>query len=169
MSRSTKVILILLAVVVGIVLLIYAYPLVLGGVAVYFAWFLIKMQQKSKVIATIVISILALVWFGSFVNNKNKPEVAGVETKQETKVGKKEAAPSPSPSATPTPSFASAVQETATPQSAAPASNSGFVCGTKTKCGEMTSCEEAKFYLNNCGLTRLDGDKDGIPCESLCK
>ena len=32
----------------------------------------------------------------------------------------------------------------------------------------MTSCEEAKFYLTKCGLSRLDGDNDGIPCEQLC-
>ena len=43
-----------------------------------------------------------------------------------------------------------------------------FTCGTKTYCREMVSCEEAQFYLRSCGLTRLDGDKDGIPCESLC-
>lgn len=44
-----------------------------------------------------------------------------------------------------------------------------FTCGTKTKCSEMTNCEEAMYYLNECGLTRLDGDKDGTPCEALCK
>lgn len=44
-----------------------------------------------------------------------------------------------------------------------------FTCEGKTKCGEMTSCEEARFYFENCGLTRLDGDKDGVPCESICK
>ena len=43
-----------------------------------------------------------------------------------------------------------------------------FTCGTKTYCREMVTCEEARFYLRSCGLTRLDGDKDGIPCESLC-
>lgn len=42
-------------------------------------------------------------------------------------------------------------------------------CGDKTKCNQMTSCEEAKFYLNECGLTRLDGDKNGLPCEALCR
>jgi len=41
-------------------------------------------------------------------------------------------------------------------------------CGSKTKCGQMISCEEAYFYLKTCGLTRLDGDKDGVPCESIC-
>jgi hypothetical protein len=43
-----------------------------------------------------------------------------------------------------------------------------FECGTKRYCKEMSSCEEAKYYLENCGLTRLDGDGDGVPCESLC-
>ncbi|MGD8854020.1 MAG: excalibur calcium-binding domain-containing protein [Gammaproteobacteria bacterium] len=32
----------------------------------------------------------------------------------------------------------------------------------------MISCDEAKFHLHSCGLARLDGDSDGIPCESLC-
>ena len=42
-------------------------------------------------------------------------------------------------------------------------------CGAKRTCGEMTSCEEARFYLTQCGLSRLDGDKDGTPCEALCR
>ena len=42
-------------------------------------------------------------------------------------------------------------------------------CGQKKYCSQMTSCEEAKYYLNVCGLKRLDRDGDGIPCESLCK
>lgn len=44
-----------------------------------------------------------------------------------------------------------------------------FTCGSKTKCGQMASCEEAKFYLDRCGLRRLDGDGDGIPCNALCR
>ena len=44
-----------------------------------------------------------------------------------------------------------------------------FRCGTKRLCGEMRSCEEAFYYLRNCGLRRLDGDSDGVPCESICR
>ena len=44
-----------------------------------------------------------------------------------------------------------------------------FTCGTKKYCREMTSCEEAQFYLLQCGLTRLDGDKDGVSCEKICR
>ncbi len=47
--------------------------------------------------------------------------------------------------------------------------NENFTCGTKKYCGQMTSCKEAYFYYSNCGLARLDGDKDGIPCENLCR
>ena len=42
-------------------------------------------------------------------------------------------------------------------------------CNTKRKCGEMASCEEARFYLEECGFARLDRDGDGVPCESLCR
>jgi endonuclease YncB( thermonuclease family) len=41
-------------------------------------------------------------------------------------------------------------------------------CGAKRYCREMTSCAEARFHLEQCGLTRLDGDHDGVPCETLC-
>lgn len=40
-----------------------------------------------------------------------------------------------------------------------------FECTGKIYCSEMTSCEEATFYLNNCPNTRIDGNGDGIPCE----
>lgn len=46
--------------------------------------------------------------------------------------------------------------------------NPEFECGTKRYCREMASCEEAKYYLEICGLSSLDGDGDGTPCESLC-
>lgn len=42
-------------------------------------------------------------------------------------------------------------------------------CGAKRTCKEMTSCQEAWFYLTACGLSRLDGDRDGTPCEVLCR
>lgn len=39
--------------------------------------------------------------------------------------------------------------------------------GLPRVCGQMTSCEQAKQALK-CGNTRLDRDKDGVPCESIC-
>lgn len=41
---------------------------------------------------------------------------------------------------------------------------------SKRYCKHMASCAEARFYLQQCGRTRMDGDKDGVPCEStLCR
>lgn len=42
-------------------------------------------------------------------------------------------------------------------------------CGSKRTCKQMSSCSEARHYLNVCGVSRLDRDGDGVPCESLCK
>ena len=45
-----------------------------------------------------------------------------------------------------------------------------FSCDKKRFCKQMTSCQEAIFYLQQCNLSRLDGDGDGVPCSSkLCK
>lgn len=41
-------------------------------------------------------------------------------------------------------------------------------CGHKTHCAQMSSCDEAHFYLTRCGLGSLDKDKDGVACEELC-
>lgn len=40
-----------------------------------------------------------------------------------------------------------------------------YRCDGRTRCSEMTSCAEAKFFLDNCPGTTMDGDNDGVPCE----
>jgi len=60
-------------------------------------------------------------------------------------------------------------QRQQTPAAPTTSQEGGFTCGAKRYCREMTSCAEARFYLNSCGLSRLDGDRDGNPCESLCR
>lgn len=57
---------------------------------------------------------------------------------------------------------------TAEPAIASTHSSDNPQCGNKRYCRDMTSCAEARFYLQSCGLTRLDSDQDGEPCESLC-
>ena len=42
-------------------------------------------------------------------------------------------------------------------------------CGTKNTCSKMSSCAEAKHFLNVYGVSRLDANKDGISCEAICK
>ena len=45
-----------------------------------------------------------------------------------------------------------------------------FSCNRKKRtCKQMLTCEEANFYLRKCGVHRLDGNDDGIPCNSICK
>ena len=41
-------------------------------------------------------------------------------------------------------------------------------CGAKRFCKHMNDCAEACHYLQDCGITRLDKDGDGRPCETLC-
>ena len=38
-------------------------------------------------------------------------------------------------------------------------------CDGRQHCSQMTSCAEAKFFLGNCPGVKMDGDRDGIPCE----
>jgi len=46
----------------------------------------------------------------------------------------------------------------------------GFSCQGKQHCSQMNSCKEAKFYLKNCPSVKIDGDRDGVPCErQLCR
>lgn len=50
-----------------------------------------------------------------------------------------------------------------TPVVAAPGS---FQCDGRTSCSQMTSCAEATYFIRNCPNTKMDGNGDGVPCES---
>lgn len=41
-----------------------------------------------------------------------------------------------------------------------------FKCDGRQYCSQMTSREEAEFFVKNCPDTKMDGDRDGIPCEN---
>lgn len=40
-----------------------------------------------------------------------------------------------------------------------------FRCDGRTHCSQMTSCAEAKYFLQHCPGTQMDGNNDGVPCE----
>lgn len=40
-----------------------------------------------------------------------------------------------------------------------------FSCDGRTHCSQMTSCDEAMFFIKNCPNTQMDGNGDGVPCE----
>jgi hypothetical protein len=58
------------------------------------------------------------------------------------------------------------VESTVPITSAANASHtSAYRCDGRTHCSQMSSYEEAVFFIRNCPNTQMDGDHDGIPCE----
>ena len=42
---------------------------------------------------------------------------------------------------------------------------SNFRCDGRTLCNQMTSCAEATYFIKHCPNTKMDGDRDGVPCE----
>jgi hypothetical protein len=52
------------------------------------------------------------------------------------------------------------------PAKARPEPSPQFRCDGRTHCSHMSSCAEAKFFIRNCPNTQMDGDGDGVPCES---
>ncbi|MDG4476510.1 excalibur calcium-binding domain-containing protein [Thiovibrio frasassiensis] len=47
-----------------------------------------------------------------------------------------------------------------------PSKKESFTCDGRQHCSQMTSRAEAKFFVQNCPDTKMDGDHDGIPCEN---
>ena len=43
--------------------------------------------------------------------------------------------------------------------------SSGSRCAGRRYCSQMTSCQEAVFFLRHCPGVKMDGDNDGTPCE----
>ena len=81
--------------------------------------------------------------------------------------------PSPTPTSIPPTSTATNTPlPTPTPTSIPKRGRKKWNCnGDLYNCSDFSSCEEVMDYWNACpgDPSHLDGDKDGIPCESLCK
>lgn len=45
-------------------------------------------------------------------------------------------------------------------------SNTNFSCDGRQHCSQMTSRAEAEYFIKHCPNTKMDGDRDGIPCEN---
>ena len=41
-----------------------------------------------------------------------------------------------------------------------------YHCDGREYCSQMKSYEEAVYFLRNCPGVKMDGDHDGVPCES---
>lgn len=46
-----------------------------------------------------------------------------------------------------------------------PLASSPYRCDGRQYCSQMTSCSEAKFFLQSCPGVKMDGNGDGVPCE----
>ena len=58
--------------------------------------------------------------------------------------------------------------ERAAPEKVAPVLHnvqSGFSCDRRAYCSQMKSCAEAKYFLANCPGVKMDGNRDGTPCQ----
>ncbi len=87
--------------------------------------------------------------------------------------------PLPAGDARPTPTTAAVPTATADSEMPAPgrkerttaliapktSSTLSFKCDGRRYCSQMKSCDEAKFFLANCPGVKMDGDRDGTPCE----
>ncbi len=51
------------------------------------------------------------------------------------------------------------------PKIVIPKNTQNFTCDGRQYCSQMTSREEAVFFINSCPNTKMDGDRDGYPCE----
>jgi hypothetical protein len=43
---------------------------------------------------------------------------------------------------------------------------SSYSCDGRKRCSQMSSCKEATWFIRNCPGMEMDGDADGVPCES---
>ncbi|MGB4860377.1 MAG: excalibur calcium-binding domain-containing protein [Dokdonella sp.] len=41
-----------------------------------------------------------------------------------------------------------------------------FTCDGRQHCSQMRSCAEATYFIQHCPNTKMDGDRDGVPCEN---
>ena len=49
---------------------------------------------------------------------------------------------------------------------AVPDGDSRYTCDGRTHCSQMRSCEEATWFIRHCPNTQMDGNDDGVPCET---
>lgn len=57
------------------------------------------------------------------------------------------------------------VQDLHNPSPSVKTTTQEFSCDGRTQCGQMRSCDEARYFLAHCSGVEMDGDGDGIPCE----
>ncbi|MDP1666142.1 MAG: excalibur calcium-binding domain-containing protein [Methylobacter sp.] len=95
-----------------------------------------RAKRGSKIIPIMLIVMIVLAVYSKIINQKFYPNSSKSEIAEATDIAQ-------------SPRLAEA-----------------FQCQGKVYCSEMSSYDEALFYLYNCPGTKMDGDHDGAPCES---
>ncbi|RQO59823.1 calcium-binding protein [Paucibacter sp. KBW04] len=91
-------------------------------------------------------------------------------TAQQLNAQRKEAAPRSHDAASRAPIAAKESPSAKSPEATTQSRVLSARCDGRTHCSQMSSCEEAKFFLANCPGVEMDGDGDGKPCEKQwCK
>lgn len=105
----------------------------------------------------IVVLVAAVGWFA---NQRHREKVRAAE-QQRTAAEYGDFEPERSGSSATAPRAEPAQVEYSTPPTA-------FRCDGRQHCSQMTSCEEAKWMVDNCTGMKMDCDHDGRPCEERC-
>jgi endonuclease YncB( thermonuclease family) len=65
---------------------------------------------------------------------------------------------------------APALPAATTSANAADSGSGSWRCDGRRYCSQMSSCQEATWFLKNCPGVKMDGNRDGVPCEKqLCR
>jgi endonuclease YncB( thermonuclease family) len=63
------------------------------------------------------------------------------------------------------PAAAAAPPAPLAPVAVTPPARTAHRCDGRTHCSQMSSCEEATWFLRHCPGVKMDGNRDGVPCE----
>jgi len=126
-------------------------------------------SKQSRLVALVAALVVALGAFGYYKYQESQPpEQQSTPTVADTK---SEPLNMPAPANTKRERQSASRVKAEAPTSAAVEAtpevqvSMPYRCDGRTRCSQMTSCEEARFFLANCPGVQMDGDNDGIPCE----
>ncbi len=137
-----------------------------------------------KLVVVVIVGVLGYYAYGKYRDEVAQQQRMAVETARQASpaAAPYNAVPSPSyggstgaesvePLPPPEPTFdvetpapAAARSEPASDMES-PAQEPGRQCDGRVYCSQMTSCEEATWFLQHCPGTKMDGEGDGVPCE----
>jgi hypothetical protein len=120
----------------------------------------------------VVLLVIAVGAFGYYCYKFVERQAPSQQSAVVTPITTPEPQASPSVAVSKTRAYAPPPAEITTPQpqefvasEPAPPASVQYRCDGRTRCSQMTSCDEAKFFVRNCPGTQMDGDSDGVPCE----